>query len=69
MFTQNESTIDRVIRVVLGAILAYAWYAMLVTGALATVALVLGVVLMLTGLIGWCAIYSLIGMSTRRSST
>lgn len=69
MFTQNESTIDRVIRFVLGAILAYAWYAMLVTGLLATVALVLGVVLMLTGLIGWCALYSLFGMSTRESST
>lgn len=69
MFTQNESTMDRVIRFVLGAILAYAWYAMLLTGLLATVALVLGVVLMLTGLIGWCALYSLFGMNTRQSST
>jgi len=69
MFKQNESTVDRVIRFVLGAVLVYAWYAMLVTGVLATVALVIGVVLMLTGLIGWCALYSLFGMSTRDSST
>ncbi len=67
MFKQNESTVDRVIRFVLGAVLVYAWYAMLVTGVLATVALVIGVVLMLTGLIGWCALYSLFGMSTRQS--
>ncbi len=67
MFTQNESIVDRVIRFVLGAVLVYAWYAVLVTGVLATVALVLGVVLVLTGLIGWCPLYSLFGMSTRQS--
>jgi len=67
MFTQNESMLDRVIRFVLGAVLLYAWYTVLVTGLLATVALVIGVVLMLTGLIGWCALYSLFGMNTRQS--
>jgi len=67
MFTQNESMLDRVIRFVLGAVLLYAWYTVLVTGVLATVALVIGVVLMLTGLIGWCPLYSLFGMSTRQS--
>jgi len=67
MFKPNESAVDRLIRFILGAVLVYAWYAMLVTGVLATVALVIGVVLMLTGLIGWCALYSLFGMSTRQS--
>jgi hypothetical protein len=64
MFTQNESTIDRVIRFVLGAVLVYVWYAALVTGVLATVALVIGIILVLTGLIGWCPLYSLFGMKT-----
>ena len=67
MFTQNESMLDRVIRFVLGAVLLYAWYIVLVTGLLATVALVLGIILVLTGLIGWCPLYSLFGMSTRQS--
>jgi len=67
MFTQNESMLDRVIRFVLGAVLLYAWYTVLVTGLLATVALVLGIILVLTGLIGWCPLYSLFGMSTRQS--
>jgi|SanBayMetagenome_1026888.scaffolds.fasta_scaffold381029_1 hypothetical protein len=67
MFTQNESTMDRVIRFVLGAVLVYAWYALLVTGVLATVAVVIGVVLMLTGAIGWCPLYSLFGMKTHQS--
>jgi len=67
MFTQNESMLDRVIRFVLGAVLLYAWYTVLVTGVLATVVLVLGIILVLTGLIGWCPLYSLFGMSTRQS--
>ncbi len=67
MFTQNESMLDQVIRFVLGAVLLYAWYTVLVTGVLATVVLVLGIILVLTGLIGWCPLYSLFGMSTRQS--
>ncbi len=68
MFTLNESMVDRVIRFVLGAVLVYVWYAMVVTGMLATVALVIGIVLMLTGIIGWCPLYSLFGIKTRQSS-
>jgi len=59
--------LDQVIRFVLGAVLLYAWYTVLVTGVLATVVLVLGIILVLTGLIGWCPLYSLFGMSTRQS--
>lgn len=67
MFTQNESTVDRVIRFILGVVLVYAWYTALVTGVLATVALVLGIILVLTGVVGWCPLYSLFGMSTHQS--
>lgn len=67
MFTQNESTVDRVIRFVLGVVLVYVWYAMLVTGVLAIVAAVIGGVLILTGIIGWCPLYSLFGISTHKS--
>ena len=68
MFTTNESMLDRVIRFLVGALLIYAWYAMLVTGAVATIALVVGLVLALTGVIGWCPIYSLFHMGTHKSS-
>ena len=57
---QNESLIDRVIRLVLGAILIYAWYAAFVSGFVAAV----GVILLVTGIIGWCPIYSLLGGDT-----
>ncbi len=67
MFTPNESTLDRVIRFVLGAVLVYVWYAVLVTGALGILAVVVGIVLMLTGIVGWCPIYKLLGSGTRQA--
>jgi hypothetical protein len=60
--------VDRIVRVVVGALLIYAWYAMLVTGVMATVALIIGLVLVITGLIGWCPLYSLFGIGTRQST-
>lgn len=67
MFTQNESTVDRVIRFVLGAVLVYMWYAAVVTGVLAIIALVLGIILAITGVIGWCPLYTLFGIGTHKS--
>lgn len=67
MFSQNESTIDRVVRAIVGIILIYAWYAPFVTGTLAIVALVVGVVFLLTGIIGWCPLYSLFKMGTYKT--
>ena len=57
----NLSTVDRVLRVVLGlAIVAY-----FLTTPYQAVALV-GVILAVTGLVGWCPIYRLLRVSTRR---
>ncbi|OIP87863.1 MAG: hypothetical protein AUK37_00630 [Rhodobacterales bacterium CG2_30_65_12] len=62
MFKTNEGTIDRVLRVIIGAALilgyflnpdgAYSWLYWL------------GLIPLVTGLVGWCAIYSIFGMST-----
>jgi hypothetical protein len=63
----NESTVDRVIRVVIGLILiAFGWSG-IVSGVLGTVLLVLGFVPLLTGLIGFCPLYMLLGINTRRA--
>jgi hypothetical protein len=63
MFTANEAGWDRALRVVLGAVLVYFGW----TGAgwLATLLMIVGIVLVATGLIGWCALYQLIGFGTR----
>ena len=62
MFTANEAGWDRVLRVVIGSALVYFGW----TGAtwVGTVMAIIGLVLVLTGLVGWCALYRLLGVST-----
>ena len=59
----NESNIDRIIRAVAGVVLLYLGFAVL-AGALAIVADVIGVVLLLTGAVGFCPLYALLKLST-----
>ncbi|GAB1380377.1 YgaP family membrane protein [Pararhodobacter aggregans] len=62
MFTRNEGSIDRILRVIVGLALlagffvfpeaAYRW------------AFLLGVIPLVTGLVGTCPLYSIFGLST-----
>jgi hypothetical protein len=62
----NLSTADRFIRIIIGgALLMLATYVQM--GApLIWAAIVLGLILMLTGLAGYCPIYSLLGICTKK---
>lgn len=63
----NEGTIDRVIRVLAGlGLAALAWFALgLDSGAIGgIIAAVVGAVLIITGLVGFCPAYKLVGLST-----
>ena len=62
----NESTTDRAIRVVAGAVLAGLGFAGVIPGAWGIAAGAVGVVLIATGAIGFCPIYAALGMSTRK---
>jgi Inner membrane protein YgaP-like, transmembrane domain len=62
----NESGWDRVVRVVLGVLLVGAALAGAVTGALGIVAGVAGLVLLATGVVGWCPLYRLFRVSTHK---
>jgi hypothetical protein len=59
----NESNTDRIIRAVAGVILLALGFVVL-NGALAIVADVLGVIMLATAAIGFCPIYALINFST-----
>jgi len=65
MGIRNEGGFDRVVRVILGIILL-ALGLLKAHGALGIVLDVVGVVVLLTGLTGFCALYRLIGVSTCR---
>lgn len=63
----NESGIDRVIRVVLGiALIALSWGGV-VTGGLVPILIILGVIALLTGIIGFCPLYALLKIRTKRA--
>ena len=67
MFAVNESPLDRGIRVVLGLVLVWLGFASgSVTGALATGLGVVGIILLATGITGFCGMYRVFGFSTCR---
>jgi hypothetical protein len=63
----NLSNLDRTIRVVVAALFAYLYFAGIVTGALGIVLAVLGVVFVLTAIVGYCPLYTLFRFSTLKS--
>ena len=67
MFKVNEGALDRAVRLVLGAVVL--WLSTLsgmVTGGIATALTVVGAVLVVTGLTGFCGLYKLLGIDTCR---
>ena len=65
MFSSNEGSVDRILRVVVGiALIAFALFGPAEIGW-KWVGWI-GVVPLLTGLVGWCPAYSLFGISTCR---
>ena len=63
----NESGLDRIIRVIAGAVLLVLFFAHVVTGTLGIIAVILGALLLLTGAIGFCPIYALLKIKTVKS--
>jgi hypothetical protein len=60
----NESTIDRIIRVIVGIVLVALGLFGVVSGALMWVFYVVGAILLVTGIIGFCPLYALLKLST-----
>lgn len=62
----NESTTDRIIRVILGTVLLILGWTGVVTGTLGAIFKWLGFIPLLTGLIGFCPLYSIFKMGTKK---
>jgi len=61
---KNMGTADRIIRLVLAAILGYLYYTGAVSGALGIVLIVLAVVFVLVSFVGFCPLYAPFGFNT-----
>ena len=63
---QNMGNTDRIIRVLVAAVIAVLFINNTVTGILAYVLLAVGAIFLLTSLVGSCPLYSLLGINTCR---
>lgn len=61
---KNVGSIDRAIRAIAGIVLLAVFFLGGLQGALATVVLVAGIVLLGTAVIGYCPPYALLGLNT-----
>ena len=63
----NESSLDRVIRVVAGLALLVLFFTNVISGTLGIVLAAIGGVLLITGAIGFCPLYALLKLRTNKS--
>lgn len=61
---KNMSSADRIIRLIIAAIMVMLYFTNTVTGTFGIVLLVLSVVFILTSLISFCPLYPIFGIST-----
>lgn len=60
----NEGSLDRIIRVLVGVLLIVLFLIHTFSATLGIILLIVGGVLLLTGLVGTCPIYSIFGISS-----
>ena len=66
----NMGPQDKTIRIIIAVIIAVLFFTKVISGTLAIVLLVVAGVFVLTSLIGFCPLYSLLGISTcKRKAT
>jgi len=66
MLKVNEANWDRIARVVSGIVLLYLGLGGVVSGGLGVVLDIFGAIFLLTGLVGFCPLYSLVKFSTKK---
>jgi hypothetical protein len=66
--TINESPLDRIIRIVAGLGLASVALGGVVTAPIAYAVWLVTAVLLVTGIVGFCPLYALLGVRTKRAT-
>lgn len=63
---KNMGSTDKLIRSVIGIIIAILYYSGIITGTLAIVLLAFAIVFLLTSFISFCPLYTLLGINTNK---
>lgn len=61
---KNMGTADKVIRVIIAAVIAGLFLSNIISGTLGVVLLIFAIVFLLTSLISFCPLYTLLGINT-----
>ncbi|WP_113924276.1 YgaP family membrane protein [Cognataquiflexum aquatile] len=61
---KNMGTTDRIIRTIIAVMAAYLYFGGIVTGTLGIVLVVVAAVFLLTSLVSFCPLYSIVGLNT-----
>ena len=64
LMKRNMSNIDRLIRAIFAVLLVYLYIGGMVTGTFGIILVVLGVILLITSVLGFCPLYALFKIST-----
>ena len=65
---KNMGTIDRIIRVIIAAVIAVLFFTNQITGTPGIVLIILAVVFLLTSLISFCPLYLPLGLKTNKNT-
>lgn len=65
---KNMGSIDKLLRVLVAAVIAVLYFTNVISGTLAVVLLAVGGIFLLTSLLGTCPLYLPFGISTRRKT-
>ena len=60
----NMGSLDRIIRILLAAVMSVLYFTNSITGVLGIVLLAISAVFVLTSLVGFCPLYTLVGFNT-----
>lgn len=61
---KNMGSLDKVIRIILALVIGVLYFTNIISGTLAIILLVLSAVFVITSLINFCPLYSIIGLNT-----
>ena len=65
----NMGTTDKFIRVLIGILIAILYYMEIISGMTAIIILALGIVFLITSLIGFCPLYTIFGIRTTKKDS
>jgi len=66
---KNMSTLDKIIRVLVAAVIAILYLTGIIEGTLGVILLAIGVIFVATALLGICPLYLLFGIKTNKKTT